>query len=152
MKIATWNVNGIRARKDDVAAFVSAEQPDILCLQELKATAAQIPEALATLPDYWSYWHGSKGYSGVSLLVRKQYAPDQPQFWHPEFDHETRIVVADIGSLSVASIYVPNGGRDFAAKMGFLHALEAYAISARGIGRSLVLCGDLNVARSEVDV
>ena len=151
MKIATWNVNGIRARKDDVAAFVEQEQPDVLCLQELKATPDQIPAAL-TWPDYWGYWHGGKGYSGVSLHVRKTVAVDSPRFWHPEFDHENRIVVAKIGSVSVASIYVPNGGRDFAAKMGFLRALEAYAIAAHGMGSPLLLCGDLNVARSERDV
>jgi exodeoxyribonuclease-3 len=117
----------------------------------LKATAAQIPEALS-LPGYWCYWHGSKGYSGVSLHVSKEHAPDRPAFWHPEFDHQTRIVIADVGPLSVASIYVPNGGRDFAGKMGFLQALEAYVGSARLIRRSLVLCGDLNVARGEMDV
>lgn len=151
MRLATWNVNGIRARQAEVAAFVESEQPDILGLQELKATSSQIPEALA-LPGYWCYWHGTKGYSGVSLHVRKEYAPDKPTFWHPEFDHQTRIVVADIGPLSVASIYVPNGGRDFVGKIGFLRALQAYVVSARAIGRSLVLCGDLNVARTARDV
>ncbi len=152
MKIATWNVNGIRARRDEVMSLVLGERPDVLCLQELKATVDQIPEALSKLDGYWCYWHGSKGYSGVSIHVRKELAPDRPRFWHPEFDHETRIVVADIDGISVASIYVPNGGRDYRAKIGFLEALATYASSARLGRRAMLLCGDLNIARTELDV
>ena len=152
MKLVTWNVNGVRARETDVAAFVERERPDVLCLQELKALPEQIPEALAALPDYWCYWHGSKGYSGVSMLVNKGFAPDRPRFLHPEFDHETRIVIGDLGDLSIASIYVPNGGKDYAAKLAFLKAMEAYAAAARAIDRKLILCGDMNVARTETDV
>lgn len=152
MKIVTWNVNGIRARETDVVAFVERERPDVLCLQELKALPEQIPESLAALPDYWCYWHGTKGYSGVGLHVRRSTSPDRPRFLHPEFDHETRIVIADLGELSVASIYVPNGGKDYPAKLGFLRGMEAYASAARAIDRNLILCGDLNVARTENDV
>ena len=152
MKIATWNVNGIRARKDDVAAFLDRESPDILCLQEIKALPDQIPAPLCELSDYWCYWHGMKGYSGVGLHVHKRLAFDRPQFMHPEFDHQTRIVVADLAGVSVASIYVPNGGKDFPGKMAFLRAMQAYAASARAIGRNLILCGDLNIARTENDV
>jgi exodeoxyribonuclease III len=152
MKIATWNVNGIRARNDEVTAFVESERPDMLCLQEIKATPEQIAPPLRDLPGYWCYWHGSKGYSGVGLHVSKAYSSDRPRFLHPDFDHETRIVVADVGRLSIASIYVPNGGKDFGAKIGFLRELEAYAIAARGIGRPLIICGDMNVTRTEVDV
>jgi exodeoxyribonuclease III len=152
MKIATWNVNGIRARKDEVASFLERERPDVLCLQELKATLPQIPETLADLNQYWGYWHGSKGYSGVSLHVHKEHCADQPKFWHPEFDHETRIVVADMGALSVASIYVPNGGKNYQAKLAFLRALEDYVAAIRNVGRPMVICGDLNVARTENDV
>ena len=71
MKIATWNVNGIRARQDEVAAFVAREQPDVLCLQEIKAAADHIPKTVGDIPGYWSYWHGTKGYSGVALLIRQ---------------------------------------------------------------------------------
>ena len=155
MKLATWNVNGIRAREADVLAFVQAERPDILCLQELKATSEQIPAALSELSelcDYWCYWHGMKGYSGVSLLVRRDFSPDRPRFLHPEFDHEKRIVIAEVGDLAVASIYVPNGGKNYEAKIGFLQAMVDHAAAARRLGRSIVLCGDMNVARHEIDV
>jgi exodeoxyribonuclease-3 len=152
MKIATWNVNGIRARKDEVAAFVEREQPDVLCLQEIKAALDHIPKTVRELPGYFCYWHGTKGYSGVALHIRKEWAPAPPGFFHPDFDHDTRIVVAELGGLALASVYVPNGGKDFASKMRFLHAMEAYAASVRARGKDLVVCGDLNVARSERDV
>jgi exodeoxyribonuclease-3 len=152
MKLATWNVNGIRARKDEVAAFVERVRPDVLCMQELKATPEQIPEALAALPQYWCYWHGSKGYSGVALLVHKDHCPEPPRFWHPEFDHETRIVIGDIAGISIGSVYVPNGGKNYEAKLDFLRAMETFVASARTVGRQLVLCGDINIARTEVDV
>ena len=156
MKLVTWNVNGIRARKDDVLAFVEGERPDVLCLQEIKALSGQIPAPLNELPGYWCYWHGMKGYSGVALLVRKDFSTDAPRFSHPEFDHENRIVVADLlsdgGAVSVASIYVPNGGRSLETKLGFLQELLAYGAAAQRLGRRIVLCGDLNVARTELDV
>jgi exodeoxyribonuclease-3 len=152
MKIATWNVNGIRARQDEVAAFVAREQPDVLCLQEIKAAVDHIPKTVGDIPGYWSYWHGTKGYSGVALLVRKELAPDRPLFVHPEFDHETRIAATTVGGVLVASIYVPNGGKDFAAKVRFLEAMAAYAGGLRALGTKVILCGDLNVARAPIDV
>jgi exodeoxyribonuclease-3 len=152
MKIATWNVNGIRARQDEVAAFVAREQPDVMCLQEIKASADHIPKTVGDLDGYWCYWHGTKGYSGVSLHVRRAFAPERPAFVHPSFDTETRIAVAELGAVSVASIYVPNGGKDYPAKVRFLEAMEAYAADARAAGRALLLCGDLNIARTDMDV
>jgi exodeoxyribonuclease-3 len=152
LRIATWNVNGIRARVHEVAEWAEREKPDVVCLQELKATADQIPSLLCDLPDYWCYWHGYKAYSGVALHVRRSMAPDRPQFTHPEFDHESRIVTAVIPGLTVASIYVPNGNKDFAAKIRFLEALDAFAASFAVKAEPLVLCGDLNVTAAEIDV
>ena len=115
MKIATWNVNGIRARQAEVQAFLEREQPDVLCLQEIKAALDQLPVWLCDLEGYWCYWHGGKGYSGVGLHVRKDTWPDRPAFHHPEFDHEHRVVAAKLPPATVASVYVPNGGKDFDA-------------------------------------
>ena len=70
MKIATWNVNGIRARKAQVLDFLAAEAPDVLCLQETKASPEQVPEPLCSVAGYHCHWHGHKGYSGVALLLR----------------------------------------------------------------------------------
>ncbi|HWC65161.1 MAG TPA: exodeoxyribonuclease III, partial [Thermoanaerobaculia bacterium] len=89
---------------------------------------------------------------GVSLSIRSDTFPEPPRFSHPAFDHETRIVVADLPGLSVASIYVPNGGKDFPAKMRFLEALDDFAAARRKAGETVVLCGDFNVARTDRDV
>ena len=152
MKIATWNVNGIRARQTQVQEFLDTEQPDILCLQEIKASLDQLPVWLCDIEGYWCYWHGGKGYSGVGLHVRKASCPDKPRFEHPDFDYEQRIVAAQLPAATVASVYVPNGGKDFPAKMRFLEALVAFAAEHEAAGRPLVLCGDLNVARTDMDV
>ena len=151
MKIATWNVNGIRARSAQLRDWLQAERPDIVCLQELKATAAQIP-AESKVPDYHAYWHTLKGYSGVSLHVRKDLFAVDPVFSHPPFDMESRIVQVEHGNLVIASVYVPNGGKDYPAKLDFVTKLAAWARQLHAEGRELLLCGDMNIARTEIDV
>jgi exodeoxyribonuclease-3 len=150
--IATWNVNGIRAREAQFLEWVGRDRPDIICLQEIKASPSQLSETLCSLEGYSCYWHGAGGYSGVSLNVRDGLFPEPPRYSHPAFDHETRIVTAEVGDLVVASVYVPNGGKDFAAKMRFLESLREYAAAMRAEGRRLVICGDLNVARTDQDL
>ncbi len=152
MKIATWNVNGIRARQSQVQEWIARERPDVVCLQEIKASSDQVPAILCELEGYWCYWHGGRGYSGVGLHVSKTFAPDRPVFSHPAFDFENRIVEAEIGGLRVASVYVPNGGKDFPAKMRFLEAMDAHVASLLSGDGTLVLCGDLNIARTDRDV
>jgi exodeoxyribonuclease-3 len=151
MKIATWNVNGIRAREAQLCEWLERDRPDVVCLQELKAEPAQIP-ARCKLEDYHAYWHGRRGYSGVSLHIKKSLFDAEPAFSHPEFDMETRIVQVVFGNLVLASVYVPNGGKDYAAKLSFLTALAAWATRLHEEGREVILCGDLNVARFDVDV
>jgi exodeoxyribonuclease III len=151
-KLATWNVNGIRARQTQLHEFLDAEQPDVLCLQEIKASLDQLPVWLCDMEGYWCYWHGGKGYSGVGLHVRKTAGSERPAFRHPDFDYENRIVTVDLPLATVASIYVPNGGKDFPAKMRFLEALNSYSAECQTTGRPLILCGDLNVARTDMDV
>jgi exodeoxyribonuclease-3 len=152
MKIATWNVNGIRARQEGVLAWLQRDAPDVVCLQETKASRENVPPALLELPDYWGYWHGFKGYSGVALLVRKSLSPEKPKFQHPRFDHENRIVIAVVQGITVASIYVPNGGKNFPAKIKFLTEMGNFAAEAHRNGQPVVLCGDFNVAHHEMDV
>jgi len=154
--VATWNVNGIRARQSEVQQWIERERPGVVCLQELKASSDQVPAALCELEGYWCYWYGGKGYSGVGLHVNKEVAPQRPPFVHPAFDYENRIVVTEVAGITIGSVYVPNGGKDFAAKMRFLEALGEYAASFQtevaGETRRLVLCGDMNVARADIDV
>ncbi|HYL54047.1 MAG TPA: exodeoxyribonuclease III [Gemmatimonadales bacterium] len=151
MKVATWNVNGIRARASEVREWLERERPDVVCLQELKAEATQIPEA-CNLVEYHAYWHGRKGYSGVSLLIRRDFVAADPVFGHPPFDVESRIVQAEIDDRVIASVYVPNGGKDYAAKLQFLTRLTDWVREVRAEGRELLVCGDINVARTDLDV
>ena len=152
MKIVTWNVNGVRARGDQVADLVVRESPDVLCLQEIKVAPDHLPKEIADVPGYWCTWHGTKGYSGVALHVRRDRAATCPPISHPPFDLETRIAVAELPAFVVASIYVPNGGKDLPAKFTFLEALVAWAAELRAAGRAVVLCGDMNIARADIDV
>ena len=139
MRAAAWNVNGIRARQAQFAEWIERDQPDVVCLQEIKASPEQVPQPLRDLPGYWSHWHGSGGYSGVSLHLRQALFPEPPQFSYPTFDFENRIVQAQVGDLVLASVYVPNGGKDFGAKVSFLKALVGYARELHDAGLSLIL-------------
>lgn len=160
MKIATWNVNGIRARQGQLIDWLAAEKPDIVCLQEIKASLDQLPFELRDMEHYWSYWHGEKGYSGVALLLSKALLGALPMCSHPGFDFEQRITCASVPlpgdpsgrDVMVASVYVPNGGKDFDAKMRFLEALDAFVADAERDQKLVVLCGDLNVALAERDI
>jgi exodeoxyribonuclease III len=154
VRIGTWNVNGIRARHGEVVAWAAAEKLDVFCLQEIRATTDQVPDALIGLADYHNYWHGGpKGYAGVSLHVRKEVCAVCPAFVHPSFDVESRIVSAELpGDRVVASVYVHNGNKNYEAKKKFLEAMKVWAGELRETGKALILCGDLNVARTDRDV
>jgi exodeoxyribonuclease III len=154
LKVGTWNVNGIRARETQFVDWVRSDGPDVVCLQEIKATPEQLGETLTMLPEFWSYWHGGpKGYSGVSLHFRKERFATRPEFGHPDSDVECRVVQARVSpDLVVASVYVPNGGKDYPAKLRFLEALRGYVDGVHAAGSALIVCGDMNVARTDADV
>ncbi len=150
--VATWNVNGIRARAAQVHEWLRAHRPEIFCLQEIKAKPEQIPaEALGALDDYWVAWHGAGGYSGVALGVRRDVSTTEPAFAHPRFDFETRAIAVTVGGIEFSSLYVPNGGKDFPAKMRFLGEVRDWLAGDAG-GAQRVVCGDFNVAREERDI
>ncbi|MGE0815871.1 MAG: exodeoxyribonuclease III [Vicinamibacterales bacterium] len=156
MKIATWNVNGIRARQGQLLDWLAAERPDIVCLQEVKASLDQLPFELREVEGYWTGWHGDKGYSGVGLLVAKTAVAAPPVYTHPPFDFERRVISAELdfgrGPVLTSSFYVPNGGKDYEAKLRFLTAMDAWAAEHQAAGRTLLFCGDLNVARTDMDI
>jgi len=149
LKVATWNVNGIRARQAQFCDWLARDRPDVVCLQELKAEPGQIPEQ-CKVADYVTFWHGMRAYSGVSLHVRKE--AGEPVFSHPAFDMESRIVQATLGNLVLASVYVPNGNKDYAAKIAFVKQLIAWAGETARQGHEIILCGDMNITHTEMDV
>jgi exodeoxyribonuclease III len=145
-------VNGIRARAGQVIDWISRDAPDIVCLQEIKARPDQLPPLLFEPEGYWCRWHGHGGYSGVAIFVKKTLSPEPPRFVHPAFDFESRVLTVELTDVRVASVYVPNGGKDFPAKMGFLEQLVAWAGESGTAGPALVVCGDLNVAHTDQDL
>ena len=150
LKIATWNVNGLRARSQQIMDFMALEKPDVLCLQELKASPDQVPAELLALEGYSCRWHGGKGYSGVSLHVSNRLG--EPIFTHPDFDYENRIVGAELEQFVLYSVYVPNGGKSFEDKMRFLDNLDHHLSALAAQNRQVLLCGDINIARTARDV
>ena len=153
LTVATWNVNGIRARAQEVCDWIAGLRPDAFFLQELKARPDQVPELVCSeLADYWLVWHGAGPYSGVAMGLRRESFPRQPRFFHPDFDQDCRVVAAETEGLLLASLYVPNGGRDFPGKLAFLERLRDWAAELRHNGPSTILAGDFNVAREERDI
>ena len=152
MMVATWNVNGIRARAESFMRWLRSHQPDILCLQEIKAHPEQIPEILRELPSYSSHWHGTfGGYSGVSIHVREG-SLGSPTFSVPFFDEERRILQADLEHLSLLNVYVPLGQKSYRQKLDFLDALVHYVDALHYEGRAVNLCGDFNVVHANLDL
>ncbi len=154
MRVLTWNVNGIRAREAQVLELLEKEKPDVACFQEIKATTDQLSPnlyGLTGLLDYHSLWHGNtKGYSGVSIHLRKSRFPAAPKRAHPRFDAENRVVEAHTDDAVFVSVYAPNGGKDYDAKIEFFEAIQGYAKSFGD--KTVVIAGDINIARTDVDV
>src|SRR6185436_11223292 len=99
--VATWNVNGVRARETQILEWLRRDDPSVVCLQELKAPLAKVPASLCALDSYWCRWHGVSAYSGVALQLRRDKFAAEPAYSHPSFDFETRIVTARIGRVGV---------------------------------------------------
>jgi exodeoxyribonuclease-3 len=152
MKVTTWNVNGVRAREAQVHEWLTREKPDVLCLQEIKSPPEKVPASLSAPAGYWTDWHGSGGYSGVAVLVSQALCPVKPQVTHPHFDMECRVSLLTLGDLELLSLYVPNGGKDFEAKLKFYEAMTQFVRERHAAGKKLMLCGDFNVAHTPKDV
>lgn len=156
MKIVSWNVNGIRAIvKKDFIPVVRDLDPDILCLQETKASEAIVQEVLAELEGYECHAREAekKGYSGTALLTKKSPA----SLSHPkegELRLEGRIQCADYGDFYLVNAYVPNSGQGL-KRLDYREQWDAAFLDyLRGLqtDKPLILCGDLNVAHRAIDL
>ena len=158
MRLISWNVNGIRAaHKKGFLEWFTAEQPEILCLQETKAHEAQLPAALRQVEGYCAWFTAPerKGYSGVALYSRRQPAGVTFGLGIERFDAEGRTIVADFDDFVFLGIYFPNGKRSadrLRYKMEFYDAFLDYVDNLRGQGRNVVVCGDVNTAHKEIDL
>jgi exodeoxyribonuclease-3 len=157
MRIATWNVNGLRAvARKNLLPWTQLPDVDVWCLQETKAKPEQIGDV--PLPDgAHAHWHSAErpGYSGVAIVARQR--PDEVHegLGDPAFDVEGRVLTARFGELAVVSAYFPNSqelGARLAYKLGFCAAMEAHLARWRSRGCEVVLCGDYNIAHQPIDL
>lgn len=158
MRIATWNVNSLRARTDRVLAWLGRHRPEVVCLQETKCTDAHVPfEAFAELGYETAHW-GLHHWNGVAVLsrigledVRRGFrGPNRPPF------DEARLLTARCGGIDVTSLYVPNGRElwhlQYAFKLTWLERLRGDLQAAGVAERPWVVAGDFNVAPADVDI
>ena len=156
MNIYTWNINGIRARQEALAAWLDTRKPDIVVLEEVKAREEEIPETIKDFAGYRKFWNGSsfkKGYSGVGLLVREESLGDV-SCEVPPFDVENRTLVLHAPQFTLIGTYVPRGNDEahYTVKLRYLADLKEYIASLIAEGREVILAGDMNVALTEIDV
>lgn len=157
MKVATYNVNGVNGRLEVLLAWLADAQPDVVCLQELKAPDARFPAAALEAAGYGAVWHGQKSWNGVAILARDE----QPILTRkglrgePE-DVQSRYIEAVIHGMVIGCLYLPNGnpwpGPKFDYKLRWFSRLHAYAAELLALDVPVILAGDFNVMPTELDV
>jgi exodeoxyribonuclease-3 len=157
LKIATYNVNGVNGRLPVLLRWLAQSQPDVVCLQELKALHENFPEGAIRDAGYGVIWHGQKSYNGVAILSRGQDPieirrglPGDPEDLH------SRYLEATVGPLTVGCLYLPNGnpapGPRFDYKLRWFERLNQYAAGLVNQEVPVVLAGDYNVIPTAIDV
>lgn len=138
--------------------FVSKTKPDILCLQEIKAEASQLPEEIFKIPGYFSYFSSpekKKGYSGVAIYTKKEPTKVEYGIGKSEFDNEGRVIVAYYPEFILLNVYFPNGGggeERLKYKMGFYDAFLSFIDGLKKKGCKIIFCGDVNTAHEAIDL
>ena len=157
LKIATYNVNGIKARLPRLIEWLDEQKPDVACLQELKSSDETFPESAIRDAGYGAIWHGQKGFNGVAVLAkgvdpveRLRGLPGDPD------DTHSRYLEAEVDGVVIASIYLPNGnpqpGPKFDYKLSWFERLNARAAALMASELPVVLAGDYNVVPTDADI
>lgn len=158
MRIATWNVNSLKARMDRVEEWLGYARPDVLCLQETKMADAAFPSMAFQALGYESAHHGSGRWNGVAILSRVGLESVVAGFSGATEDEtiESRLISATCGSVRVSSVYVPNGrsldSEHYQAKLEWLGQLRDHLLESCDPNGRVALCGDFNVAPEDRDV
>jgi exodeoxyribonuclease-3 len=157
MKVATFNVNGVKGRMPRLLEWLEEAKPDIACLQELKTGDSTFPYEPLLAAGYHVIWHGQPRHHGVAILSRGA-EPAEVRRGLPgdDLDSQARYLEADVGNCRVASIYLPNGNPvpsdNFDYKLRWFERFNAHAKTLVDDGRDAILCGDLNVVPTNQDI
>ena len=157
LKIATFNVNGVRARTAHLVSWLSKEQPDVVCLQELKANTDDFPAAQVKDVGYGALVHGQRSWNGVAILAKgTQPLERRRELPGDESDDQSRYLEAEVHGLIVASLYLPNGnpqpGPKFDYKLAWFERLIDHAEQLYSSEKPVVLAGDFNVVPTDADI
>ena len=160
MKLISWNVNGIRAvMKKGFEDFLTAHQPDIICLQEIKVHNDDLPEEIrlaGSLDGYAGYWNGAdrKGYSGTAILTKVPPLSCETKMGDERFDAEGRVQIFEFEAFFLINTYVPNVKRDLSrlAERQEFDVLLNQKIQQLEETKPVILCGDMNVAHNPIDL
>lgn len=157
MKIATYNVNGVNGRLPVLLRWLNEEQPDVACLQELKAPQENFPLQAINDAGYNAIWHGQKSWNGVAILARGMDIQERRKgLPGDEEDSQSRYIEALVNGVVIACLYLPNGnpapGPKFDYKLGWFERLKIHAAELLASGLPVVLTGDYNVMPTELDV
>lgn len=154
MRIATWNVNGVRARQDFVLHWLATRQPDIVGVQELKTTDEQFPTDVFEAAGYRAEIYGQKSWNGVGIFTREPVAVTQRGLPGQE-EFGARLITAELGELSFTTVYCPNGKSlshaDFPKKLAWYDTLAEHIREHHDPSRAHVLCGDFNICPTPLD-
>ncbi|RST83451.1 exodeoxyribonuclease III [Aquibium carbonis] len=159
MKIATWNINGVKARIDNLLAWLEESQPDIACLQEIKSVDENFPRLEIEALGYHVETHGQKGFNGVAILSKLRFDEVNRRLPGDETDEQSRFIEGvfstSAGALRVVSLYLPNGNpvgtEKFPYKLGWMERLERWTAGRLALEEPLVLAGDYNVIAKPID-
>ena len=153
MKIVTWNINGVKARIDNLLHWLKESDPDIVCLQEIKSVDDQFPRLEIEAAGYNVATHGQKGFNGVAILSKLPFDEINRGLPGDDGDEQARFIEGVFstkdGALRVVSLYLPNGNpigtEKFAYKLAWMRRLEGWAAERLALEEPLVLAGDYNV-------
>lgn len=156
MKIATYNVNGVNGRLPVLLRWLEETQPDVACLQELKAPQEKFPEEAIKAAGYNAIWHGQKSWNGVAILARNmEIAEIRRVLPGDQEDEHSRYIEAVVNGITIVCLYLPNGnpapGPKFDYKLSWFNRLQIHAAELLASGQPVVLTGDYNVMPTEID-
>ena len=154
MRVATWNVNGLRARLEFVLAWLEDRKPDVVGFQELKMTDDQFPTELFAEAGYQVQVHGQKAWNGVAILTRSEAELVQAGLPGQE-DFGARLITAQVEDMRFTTVYCPNGKNldhdDYPRKLAWFDALSAHLNESGDPDRPEVICGDFNICPTDLD-